>query len=356
MRRTGLLIVLLWMVPSLLHAAEGFDEGMAASVFGTALAFMAPRTLDVEGIPQLTEWGMRGLTAVDPSLVPEVREQEIRLLQAGKPVFSAPLPAGDDATGWGALAARMSTAAFAASESVRQVGTEGVMRSFFDELFNHLDPYSRYVPPGAADTERDRRAGQAGLGITLVREGGGVTIHDVTPSSPADDAGLRPGDRIVSVDGRLVRGEAATVVAGWIAGPDGTSVRLAWRNRGRPRQASIERALVPPQTVTAERLDDLVLIHISGFSVDTDDQFAAALQAGFAGHKVRGVVIDLRGNRGGLLRQAISIADMMVINGVVTTTAGRNPQSSHVWPGGTGVTSLGRQPPTDDLDRDVRGA
>ena len=331
-----LLLVLLWMVPGTAHAAEAFDDTMAASVFGTALAFIAPRTLEVEGIPQLTEWGLRGLTAVDPAFVPEIREQEIRLLQAGKPVFSAPLPKGDDAEGWGVLAAKMAAAAVAASEPIRQAGTAGVISSFFDELFNHLDPYSRYVPPGAADTERDRRSGQAGLGITLIRAGGVVTIHEVTPSSPADDAGLRPGDRITSVDGRVVRGEDAATVAGWIAGPEGSVVRLGWRARGRPRTAMIERALVPPQTVTAERLDDVVLIHISGFSVDTDDQFSAALQAAFAGHKVRGLVIDLRGNRGGLLRQAVSIAGQMILNGLVTTTAGRNPQSSHIWPGGSG--------------------
>ncbi len=336
MSRAVLLVVLLWMAPGAVHAIGAFDAPMAASVFGTALAFIAPRTLEAEGVPQLTEWGLRGLTAVDPAFVPEVREQEMRLLQAGKPVFSAPLPKGDDVDGWALLAANMSAAAFAASEPIRQVGTGGVIQSFFDELFNHLDPYSRYVPPGAADTERDRRSGQAGLGITLVRAGGVVTIREITPSSPADDAGLRPGDRIISVDGRLVRNEDAATVAGWVAGPEGSVVRLVWRTRGRPRQAEIERALVPPQTVTAERLDDVVLIHVSGFSVDTDDQFAAALQAAFEGHKVRGLVIDLRGNRGGLLRQAVTIAGEMIINGLVTTTAGRNPQSSHVWTGGTG--------------------
>lgn len=308
---------------------------MTASVFGTALAFITPRTLEPEGMPQLTVWGLRGLTTVDPTLVPEVREKEMRLLQSGKPIFSAPLPDGDDATGWGNLAANMAAAAYAASDPIRQGGTQGIVRSFFDELFNHLDPYSRYVPPGAADTERDRRSGQAGLGLALARTRAGMVVSTVVPSSPADDAGLRPGDRILSVDGRPIRGEAAAAIEALIAGPEGTTVRLVWRGRGRPQQAEIERALVPPQTVTAERLDDVVLIHITGFSVDTDDQFAAALEAAFAGHKVRGIIIDLRGNRGGLLRQAVSVTDQVMTDGLVTTTAGRNPQSSHVWPGGT---------------------
>ncbi len=331
-------------MPGLSYAAEAFAEPMAASVFGTALAFIAPRTLEPESIPQLTEWGLRGLTAVDPALVPEVREQEIRLLQAGRTVFAVPLPSGDSAEDWGRLAGSMSAAAYAASEPIRQVGTAGVVQSFFDEMFNHLDPYSRYVPPGAANTERDRRSGQAGLGMTVVRARGVVAIQTVTPGSPADDAGLRPGDRIVSVDDHPVRGEDAATVAGWLAGPEGADVRLAWRSRGRARQADIERALVPPQTVTAERLDDVVLIHVTGFSVDTDDQFAAALDAAFAGHKVRGLVVDLRGNRGGLLRQSVSMVDQVLTNGLVVTTAGRNPQSSHVWMGGTGEDAARGKP------------
>ena len=344
MKRHAILVVLFCMLPGLGYAADVFAEPLAASVFGTALAFIAPRTLEPEGIPQLAEWGLRGLTAVDPTLVAELREKEIRLLQGGRTVFSAPLPEGDDAETWGRLAAAMSAAAFTVSEPIRQVGTEGVIRSFFDELFNHLDPYSRYVPPGAADTERDRRSGQAGLGLTLVRVRGAVTVDTVTPSSPADDAGLRPGDRITSVDGHVIRAEDAATVAAWIAGPEGTTVRLAWRTRGRLRQAEVERALVPPQTVTAERLDDVVLIHVSGFSVDTDEQFAAALEAAFAGHKVRGLVIDLRGNRGGLLRQSVSMVDQVLTDGLVVTTAGRNPQSSHVWPGGTGEDAAHGQP------------
>ncbi len=342
MSRAAFLTVLLWILPSLAQAA-GFDEPMAASVFGTALAFITPRILEPESVPQLTLWGLRGLTAIDPALVPELRETEIRLLRSGSPIFTAPVPDGASTEGWGKVAAAMAAAAYAASEPVRQAEEQGVIQSFFDEMFNHLDPYSRYVPPGAADTERDRRTGRAGLGLTLVRAAGGVAVDAVVPGSPADDAGVRPGDRIVSVDGKALRPDPAAAEA-LLAGPEGSTVRLSWRSHGRARQAVVERAVVPPQTVTAERLGDVVLIHISGFSADTDDQFTAALEASLTGHKVVGFVVDLRGNRGGLLRQAVSVVDQLVVSGLVVTTAGRNPQSSRTWPAGTGEDGAGGRP------------
>ncbi len=339
MSRAAFLTALLWAVPccipaSRAHSAEAFNQPVAAAVFEAALAFITPRILQTESVPQLTVWGLHGLTAIDPALAPELRETEIRLLQSGTSIYAAPVPGPDSTDGWGAMSAGMSAAASAASDPVRQAGTQGVMQSFFDEMFNHLDPYSRYVPPGVADTERDRRTGQAGLGMSLARVAGSVAVRAVIPGSPADDAGLRPGDRIVSVEGRPVRDEAAA--ESMIAGPEGTLVRVAWRSRSGVRQAEIERALVPPQTVTAERIGDVVLIHITGFSSNTDDQFAAALDAGLSGHRVRGLVVDLRGNRGGLLRQAVSVVDQVLVNGLVATTAGRNPQSSRVWRGGTG--------------------
>ena len=326
----------MWMVPCLGHAAQDFNEQTAASVFSVALAFITPRTLEPEGVPRLTVWGLRGLMALDPALSAELRDNQLQVRQGGKPIFNAPVPEATNAEAWGVLAASASAAAFAVSQPVRDAGTQGVIRSFFDELFNHLDPYSRYVPPGAANTERDRRSGEAGLGVSLSRTRAGIVVRAVVPGSPADDAGLRPGDRIQSVDDHAVRTEDAATVEGWVRGPEGSTVRLAWRAQGRLRTVSIERALVPPQTVTAERLGDVVLIHITGFSSETDDQFAAALEAGFGGHKVRGVVVDLRGNRGGLLREAVAAVDEVLTSGIVVTTAGRNPQSNRVWQSGNG--------------------
>ncbi len=341
MRRASRLVMLLWLLSCLAavgaHAADSFDEGLAVSVFSVALDFLAPRTLDPVGIPQLTLWGLRGITAVDPALIPALRDNDVALLQNDKLVFTTALPGTQAAADWAKMAADMGRAAFSLSQAVRNAGTAGIVRSFFDEMFNHLDPYSRYVPPDDAGADRERRSGAVGLGLTLAKTAAGFVVRAVLPGSPADDAGVRPGDRVLSVDGRLPRREDAAAVEAWLQGPEGSSVMLAWRDRrGRVLRRQLERALVPPQTVTAERVADVLVIHIDGFSANTEDQFHAALSAGFEGHRVRGVVMDLRGNRGGLLRQAVDATGDVLTTGIVATTAGRNPQANHVWQSGTG--------------------
>ena len=79
------------------------------------------------------------------------------------------------------------------------------MQSFFDELFNHLDPYSRYVPPRDAGEDRERRVGQAGAGLRLARRGAAIVVVEAIADGPAALAGIRPGDTIVSVDGQSTR-------------------------------------------------------------------------------------------------------------------------------------------------------
>ena len=133
---------------------------------------------------------------------------------------------------------------------MRRAGTQGVVQSFFDELFNHLDPYSRYVPPREAGEDRERRVGQAGAGLRLARRGAAIVVVEAIADGPAALAGIRPGDTIVSVDGQSTQGKDPATVMRWIAGPEETQLTLAWRGRdGRLRTAELERAMVPPETV-----------------------------------------------------------------------------------------------------------
>jgi len=343
--RLTVLLLLLMIVP--VHAQSvangGFDPGLVAKVYSVALAFMEPRTLDPVPVPTLTVWGLRGLTALDPNLTAEQQGGKLVLSGRDGVLVEQPVPIGETPDAWAAAAVRLSEAAVAASATVRRAGTQGIIQSFFDELFNHLDPYSRYVPPREAAEDRAGRNGTAGLGLTLAQHDGAILVRSAVADGPAAVAGVRPGDAVLAVDGDPVRGKDAATVAGLIAGPEGTTLRLSWRGHdGRPRAAELERAMVPPETVFAERVGDLLVLRITGFNHSTAAHLAEALQEGMAvGRPLAGIVLDLRGNRGGLLREAVESADALLPAGVVAYTAGRDPGANHVWRSDAGELAPG---------------
>ena len=339
--RIGALLLSLLIAPA--HAqpvptAGGFDPRLVTSVYATALSFMAPRTLEPVAVSQLTIWGLHGLTALDPDLNTELRDGQLLLTAKGRVLTTRPPPAGNDVEGWATAAAELASTAVAVSMPVRRASTQGVVQSFFDELFNHLDPYSRYVAPQDAGEDRERRSGEAGAGLRVIRRGAAILVVEAIADGPGALAGIHPGDTIVAVDGQSVQGKDALTVANWIAGPEETYVVVDWRGRdGRKRSAELERAMVPPETVVSQRVGDMLLIQISAFNRSTDTHLEHAIEQGIAGtHPPDGIVLDLRGNRGGLLRQAVSAAEMLLAPGIVATTAGRDPQATRIWRAASG--------------------
>ncbi len=337
-----LLFLLLLLAPALLPgtahaepftAGRALDQRLVAEVMGVALAFIAPRTLEVVPLSDLTMWSLRGLTTLDPRLQPELKGGVLRLLAPGRVLLARAPPPEGDAQGWGIAAAQMARAAWDASDPVRHAGTGGVIRTLFDEMFNHLDPYSRYAPPDEAREARIRRAGEGGVGLAMAQSGSVFIVQKVVQDSPAWVAGIRPGERLLAVDGEPVQDADLSAVMALIGGPVGTDIELTLRGRdGKPRTLTLTRTLVPPQTVTAQRTGDMLVLRISSFSSDTGARLAHALVSGLAGaHPPRGVVLDLRGNRGGLLLQAVATAEALLPHGLVAATAGRDPQAAHAF-------------------------
>jgi carboxyl-terminal processing protease len=334
--RIGALFVLLFVVPAEAQrgaASPAFDAALVGNVYATALTFMAPRTLEAVPVSQLTIWGLRGLTALDPELAAELRDGKLRLTARDRVISLSSPPPDTDITGWAATAAQLALAAAQNSPLVLRAGSQGVIQGFFDELFNHLDPYSRYVPPSDAREERERRVGRAGVGLRLVRRGSAMVVVEAVADGPAALAGVRPGDAILAVDGETTLGKDAVTVAALLAGPEDTLVTVAWRSRnGRRHTADLERALVPPETVFTQRLAEVLVIQVTAFNHSTDAHLAHAIEQGLAGpHNPAGIVLDLRGNRGGVLRQAVAAADTLLSAGIVATTAGRDPEANRTW-------------------------
>ncbi|MDT8873031.1 S1 RNA-binding domain-containing protein [Komagataeibacter rhaeticus] len=146
----------------------GMDPAVISSVMQASLAFLQPRTLENHEIHDFALWGLNGLSALDPSLSIEEQHGFLQLTATQKTVLALPVPATDDVPGWSAAITRILDVAWHHSAAMRSTGADGVLQGFFDELFNHLDPYSRYIPPQAAVSDRSTRTGgEATAGLTL---------------------------------------------------------------------------------------------------------------------------------------------------------------------------------------------
>ena len=323
--------------------SAGLDQALATSVIETALGVLRPRTLEPHTVQQLTVWGLNGLTAIDPDLVVDgsaTARRPVRLSTPRGVLFEVMPPASDDAAGWARLAVGMAAAAWAGSPAIRGAGQQAVIQSFFDELFNHLDPYSRYVAPAPAETERTARVGgTAEAGFSVTRQGRALVVSAVNTNGPAWGAGISVGQRLLSIDGQSVRGEDPDAVATSLQGEPGSTVTLVVAAPGHPpTRVPVVRAAVPPETVFAFSNGNIVVIRVTGFSADTAQEMSQFLEqamqhdtGGRAGTALRGLIVDLRGNRGGFLQQAVTSVALVLDHGVAVTAQGRDPQANHVW-------------------------
>jgi carboxyl-terminal processing protease len=311
---------------------NGFDEDALANVQAEAIDFMLPRTLEVVTAAQLAAWSLDGLTAIDPTLTAVVREPSLELLASGRSVLQITASA-PTAAAWAQAAAAIVQAGYAASPVMRQAGQAVITKTLFDEMLARLDPYSRYIPPMEAVTDRDRRVGHAGIGVTLVQHGGIVMVRDVVIGSPGALAGIGPGDVIQWVDGHTALNRDQKAVEALLNGPEGTEMRMGWRGRdGSSRGATLTRMMIPPETVFPRRGDDVAVIQITGFSQTTDDHLVKVVRDGLRGYRpITGIILDLRGNRGGLLRGAVATANAFLSAGVIMRSSGRAPETTRVW-------------------------
>jgi carboxyl-terminal processing protease len=325
---------------------RGLDQVLLVQVAAAALAFMAPRTLQDIPVPVMALWGLRSLSAIDPGIAPAVRGDAkspsdlLVLGPQGKKLLSRQAPDPNDTNGWGEAIGQAVRAAWDNSDAVKRAGTQLVIRDFFNELFAHMDPYSRYAPPQEAEADRIRRAGNAGVGLTPALRGGGFVVGEIQAGGPAAQAGIRPGERILAVDGQSTQGADLQALDALLAGPEQTLVTLTLRGRDEHvRDVVLERDRLPPETVYATRARDMLVLQIVGFSRNTASRLAQELIRGLTPPSqrtadyvpVRGVVVDLRGNRGGVLQQAVAVAAMLQADGIVAVTSGRDPQAAHVF-------------------------
>ncbi len=217
---------------------------------------------------------------------------------------------------------------------VDEVEAKDLIQKAIQGMLQGLDPHSSLLPPDAfEDLQIDTKGKFTGIGIHITMQNGFVTVISPIEDTPAHKAGIEAGDRIIKVDGTLTKDLREAVRM--MRGPKGSKVVVTILREGvkKPIDFEITRDEIPIQSVKSISLKPgYGYVRISNFTGTTTQEFEKALEKLEASEKpVKGLVLDLRNNGGGLLNQAISISDEFLEKGAIVSMKGREKKNTKVF-------------------------
>ena len=220
-----------------------------------------------------------------------------------------------------------------------------LMKTGIDAMLKSLDPYTNYIPESNIEDYRMMQSGQyGGIGSLIRKQGGFVQITNPYQGFPAQKAGLRAGDIIKKIDGKSIEGKSSSEVSELLKGAKGTEVKLTIE---RPKETdllpiTVVRELIKIPTVPyfKEIAEGVGYIKLTQFMATSSAELGSALRTLKDSNNISGLILDLRGNPGGLLHESVNIVNMFVPKGTkVVETKGRLKQNN--------LTYVARNKPVD---------
>jgi carboxyl-terminal processing protease len=204
-----------------------------------------------------------------------------------------------------------------------------LMKKGIDSMLESLDPYTNYIPESEIEDYRFMTTGQyGGIGALIGQRNDEVIITDPYEGFPAQKADLRAGDVIVELDGKPLKGKKYDDVSKLLKGQPKTTVKITIRREGEPNliEKNVVREEIKISSVPYSGIidNDLGYIRLTGFTENAGQEVKNALQSLQSKTKLKGVILDLRGNPGGLLNEAVNIVNIFVNKGAeVVSTKGK---------------------------------
>jgi carboxyl-terminal processing protease len=310
-----------------------FDNDAATKVFAAGYSIIQDKYIEPVTSGKIATAGLAGLTTIDAGVKADVHDGLIHLSLSDGMTSEIPAPADNDAKQWAAATANAISIARGHSKAISETSSEDLYQAVFKASLTGFDRFSRYLGAVAAREDRARREGYGGIGVLLHFDQDRVLIDDVMPETPAAEAGLRHGDRLVKIDQTEVASLDKSQVTSRLRGRVDSKVKLTLlrSDDAQPITVSMNRAHIVNPTVELEKRDSdhIAVIRISGFNQGTAASVSKALDQAFAdmGDNLKGIVLDMRNNPGGLLDQAISVSDQYLTSGRIVSTRGRHVNS-----------------------------
>ena len=219
---------------------------------------------------------------------------------------------------------------------VDPVESEALIKKAVQGMVRSLDPHSAYLDPQEYEALHEDTKGEfSGIGVVLPIKDDILTVISPIEGTPAFKAGIRAGDVIVKINGEPAQDMSINDAVNRIKGAKGSKIKLTIRKKsdGTVVDYDLVRDDIPLESVKFATLaPGYGYLAISNFNENTTRDAEKALAAIEKEAKpMKGLVLDLRGNPGGLLQQAVSIADLFIKKGVIVSIRGRNPEDSQIW-------------------------
>ena len=220
-------------------------------------------------------------------------------------------------------------------EYVEDINQSDVMDAAINGVLQSLDPYSAYMSPESFQNMQTETSGEfGGLGIEVSMEAGVVKVISPIDGSPADEVGVKAGDYIVKINEHQVQGKTLTEAVDLMRGPVGSDIEITVRRKGVKKAIvfKITREIIKIQSVKSKKINDNIgYIRLTAFNENSSTQIKKKVNEFTKDKKIKGYILDLRNNPGGLLSQAIKISDFFLTNGEIVSTKSRKESENRRW-------------------------
>jgi carboxyl-terminal processing protease len=282
-------------------------------------------------LPRLMQQGLDSFKKIDPAFRAFATDNTLKLVYNNqeKAIFTLP---SSDGSGWSKILIDAVHQARKISPLLAEIDDEKVLETVFVGITRNLDRFSRYVGRQDGDKDRTSREGGGNIGLALKTVDHQIMVEQFTAGDRGMDIAsipLKTGDILIKVNEKPLDGTSLETVRQQLQGPVGSIVTLAVNRQGAIiDNIVLVRERIIHNTVTAQRKDNIGFLAIERFNAATAINLQTAINAMMAKETpLQGLVIDLRGNPGGLLDQAVDIADMFLDRGNIITTHGRHHDS-----------------------------
>ena len=220
-------------------------------------------------------------------------------------------------------------------EYVESINQSDAMDAAINGVLQSLDPYSAYMSPEMLDDMQTETSGQfGGLGIEVGMEHGVVKVISPIDDTPASRAGVKAGDYIVKINDIQVQGKSLTEAVELMRGKVGSEIKITVRRRGVKKAIifNITREIIKIQSVKSKYIDNNIgYLRLTSFNENSGDQIKKKIKDFNKKSDLKGYILDLRNNPGGLLSQAIKITDFFLEDGEIVSTKGRKKSENKKW-------------------------